>query len=180
MDAALEPLLAGSCLLLAMAFQVHTAGSAENSGEIFAAPSSRSSWKQSVVCPQQWCPCEDLQCWEVPEPPATTTLLMGLFLLEGEEEVVLWLFVMEGSFHGDKRIPKIALWQTLSLSAWDSVAVLTFLHCAVAPTLQRPEGQCSPWLIPETWAVPANLQVYSTASLVICTKKEEDSLKLHT
>lgn len=85
---------------------MHTAGSAEHSGGTFAAPSSRCSWKQSVVCPQQWCPCEDLQCWEVPEHPAMTTLLMGLFLLEGDEKVVLWVFVMEGSFHGGEKSPK--------------------------------------------------------------------------
>lgn len=44
----------------------------ENSGETFATLSSRWSWKQSVVCPQQWCPCEDLQCWKcqsiLPQP----------------------------------------------------------------------------------------------------------------
>lgn len=36
---------------------------------------------------------------------------------------------------GEKAIPKVGLWQTLSPSAQHPVAVLTLLHCAVAPTL---------------------------------------------
>lgn len=43
---------------------------------------------------------------KVPEPPPTTSLPMGLFLLKGEEKVVLWLFVMERSFCGGERNPK--------------------------------------------------------------------------
>lgn len=46
---------------------------------------------ETVVCPQLWCPCEDLQCWEVPEHPPTAGLLVGLFLLESEGKVGLWL-----------------------------------------------------------------------------------------
>lgn len=61
----------------------------------------------------------------------------GLFLLESEEKVVLWLFVMEGSFPGGKGIPEVELCQTLSPSAQAPVAVLTLLHGAVAPTLER-------------------------------------------
>lgn len=97
---------AGGCPLPAVGSRMHAAGSAENSGGIFAAPSSRHGWKQSEVCPQQWCPWEDLQCWEVPEHPPTASLLMGLFPLEGEEKAVLWLLVMEGSFRGGERNPR--------------------------------------------------------------------------
>lgn len=129
MDAALEPLLAVSCSLQAMGSQMHTAGSGENLGEIFAAPSSRCSWKQSVVCPQQRCPCEDLQCWEVPEHPATTTLLMGLFLLESVEKVVLWLFVMEGSFHGAER--NLRSWAVADSALVPRILWLCLHHCTV-------------------------------------------------
>lgn len=113
---------------------MHMAGSAENSGEIFAAPSSRCSWKQSVVCPQQWCPCEDLQCWKVPEHPATAAFLMGLFLLEGEEKVIVAVCNGRKLSWGRKESQKLSCGR-LSPSAQDPVAVLTLLHCAVAPTL---------------------------------------------
>lgn len=73
---------------------------------------------------------------EVPEHPPTAGLLMRLFLLESEEKLVLWLFVMEGGFVGEKGIPEAGLCQTEPQCPGSS-AVLTLLLCAVAPTLQR-------------------------------------------
>lgn len=104
---------------------------------------------------------------------------MGLFLLESEEKLVLWLFVMEGSFVGEKGIPEAGLCQTLSPSARLLCCAYITALCSGSST-SKGEGQCSPWLIPGTWAVPVNLQVYETASSVICTKKKEDSFKLNT
>lgn len=72
---------------------------------------------------------------EVPEHPPTTGLLLGSFLLESEEKVVVWLFVMEGSFDGGKRNPRSWAGPDSEPQCPGSSAVLTFLHCAVAPTL---------------------------------------------
>lgn len=44
-------------------------------------------WLEAVWSVHSSGVCEELQCWEVPQHPPTS-LLMGLFLLEGEEKVV--------------------------------------------------------------------------------------------
>lgn len=62
---------------------------------------------------------------------------MGVFLLESEEKLVLWLFVMEGSFVGEKGIPEAGLCQTLSPSAQ---APLLCLHYCSVPWLQHLKG----------------------------------------
>lgn len=92
--------------------------------------------------------------------------------------LMLWLFVMEGSFRGEEESQKLGC---VRLSAiLPGLLWLCLRYCTVQ-LLQRfegPEWQCGPWMLPGTWPVPVNLQAYKTASWVTCTKKKEASLEI--
>lgn len=74
----------------------------ENLGEILAdgakclvtCPFSGYDWKWSVVHAET--------CWEVPEHPPAARLLVGLFLMEGEEKVIFPCAVAAG---GRRKFP---------------------------------------------------------------------------
>lgn len=137
---------AGGCPLPAMDCQMHAAEILENSGEIFvdgakrsvSYPSSGYGWKRSAVRTQRRYPCGGPRCWEAPEHPPLASLLMGLFLMEGEEKVIFpHVVAVRGrrklSWGG--RVSEVGLCQTFSRFARAPVVVLTLLHCAVASTL---------------------------------------------
>lgn len=76
--------------------------------------------RSTAVCPWE----------EVPQHPPTASLLMGLLLLEAEEKVVLWLFVMEGAVVGEKGVPEVVLWQPLSPGSWGCADIAALCSCS--------------------------------------------------
>lgn len=102
------------------------AASAEISGGILAAP-LQVQLQAACARPTAVWPWE-----EVPQHPPTASLLMGLFLLEAEEKVFLWLFVMEGAVVGEKGVPEVVLWQPLSPvpSSWGCADIAALCSCS--------------------------------------------------